>query len=46
MTNGQWLALGLVLVLLGLEIVRNKNLSSWFTSVWAQFNNGLNNAGK
>jgi hypothetical protein len=38
MNKEQWTVAGLLLVLLGLEVLKNPTLKSWFMSGWVGFN--------
>lgn len=46
MTSGQWTVTGLILLLLGLELIRSSSVRSFFASWYSGFNTGLNNASK
>lgn len=46
MTPGQWTVTGLILLLLGLELIRSSSVRAFFTSWYTQFNTGLSNASK
>lgn len=46
MTSGQWTVTGLILILLGLEVLRSKNVHAFFTNIWKNFNTSLNAASK
>lgn len=41
MSNGQARVLVLLLVLLGLEVLRQPALKTWFTSAWSTIGHGL-----
>ena len=41
MSNAQWTVAGLLLLLVGLEVLRNPTLKAWFTGLWVQFNAAL-----
>ena len=44
MSRGQWTVFGLLLFLLGLEIVRSKAVRSYFIGAYTNFNTALNSA--
>ncbi len=44
MSTAQWTVAGLLLLLLGLEVLRVPALKAWFVGLFAQFNLALNNA--
>lgn len=45
MSSGQTRVVVLLLVLLGLELIRQPALVSWFKSAWSSFGNALNSQG-
>lgn len=46
MSKAQWTVTGLLLLLLGLEVLRVPALKAWFYGIYAQFNTALNSASK
>ena len=44
MKKEQWTVLGLLVALLGLEVVRSQNVRGFFTGTWTNFQMALNNA--
>ncbi len=41
MSKGQWTVTGLILLLVGLEVVRSKNVGGFFKGLWTNFNTSL-----
>ena len=46
MNKNQWTVTGLILLLVGLEIVRSKNVGGFFKGLWSNFNTSLKAARK
>lgn len=44
MTPSQWTVTGLIVLLVGLEVVRSPNVKGFFTGIIANFNGALNAA--
>lgn len=44
MKKEQWTVIGLLVALLGLEVVRSQNVRGFFTGAWSNFQTALNNA--
>jgi hypothetical protein len=44
MSQSQWTVIGLIILLLGLEVVRSQNVKSFFTGIYANFNTALSSA--
>ncbi len=46
MSKDQWTVTGLIVLLVGLEVVRSKNVSGFFKTLWGNFNTSLSAASK
>lgn len=44
MSNAQWTVTGLILVLIGLELLRMPTLKTWFKSLYANIGTALSSA--
>lgn len=45
MSNSQWTVTGLLILLVGLEVVRSPNVKGFFTGIFSNFNTALGGAG-